>query len=819
MQVDRKPSRWPYAVTLVYLAILCLTVPRYWRSGDDPAEQQPGKPAGSAKPLVSGHVPYDPTTQRHLELLEPSSRLSVDELLSALDDLNGQTLHRNEGPVVESPVWHPDLSWPGTEPLFGSAATDELVAAALRHVGRRIAEMSPHELTLLAPPATETPQPAPPRQTATSHSSIKLRLVTPNDRVAMVPPSDRRPTPVVAPQVVSSPPRPPVPPGVPCPWSTPVALLEQLELLSHQPYSAGWARETTAQLKSLTANNRLQAGQAAMLLSRLRSLSDEAAMLAEETDDDVLRAELLRAHWGLERRLDCWSPMREIAARSTAARRMAARTSVLSKFSFLPGQVVESVDIQSLSADLEAYEQEPTPRLAWAIREKQRELRTSSDIDQIALADAVDEHYRNANVRIAVTGDLLNRLVERERTEMRRVHERIAGTPVRGRSMTVAESRIQLEPDGGRVRIGWETEGTVDSLTRTEGGPATLKTRGTTNFTARKPIMIESDGVQLPPSNAYAANRSQVVGVYSYFDWIPLIGSYIRSRAIQQYHEKRPRAEAEVEYKVANRVRGRLDYETGTRIHEFEDNFRQRVTDPLEKYGVKLEPVELQTTEERIVARVRVAGDEQLGAHTPRPTAPADSLASVQVHESALTNAALALELDGQRLTAVELRDRLREKFPRLGLAAESQTSEELPDDVVFQFAARDAVKFRLVDGVVDLKVSMAELQRGGERTRNFIVHATYRPEVDGLKAELVRDGALGIEGRLGVGERARMHNVFNEIFSTERRLPIVQLDQNVDARLNDLVITQLVVEDGWLGLAIGPNAEGRVAERSRSLR
>ena len=542
-------------------------------------------------------------------------------------------------------------------------------------------------------------------------------------------------------------------------------------------------------------------------------------MLAEASDDDVLRAELLRAHWGLERRLDCWSPMREIAARSLAERRMAARSSVISKFSILPGQVVDSVDLASFSANLEAYEQEPTPRLAWEIRQQQHALRSSSDVEQIALANAVEQHYRNANVRMAVTGDLLNRLVSQEMAEMRPVHERIAGTPVRGRSMTYAENRIQLEPDDSRLRLGWETEGTVNSLTHTEGGPATLKSRGTTNFTARKPISIESDGVQLAPGNAYADNHSQVIGVYSYFDWIPLLGSYIRSRAMEQYHEKRPWAEAEVEYKVANRVQSRLDRETSTRVREIEDKFRERVTDPLAEYGVKLEPVELQTTADRMVARVRVAGDDQLGSHTPRPTAPSDSLASMQVHESALTNAALALELDGQRLTAPELQQRLREKLPRLEAAAQPPSPENQPNDIVFTFADHDAVKFQLKDGVVDLKLSLAQLQRGSERSRNFIVHATYRPEIHGIEAELVRDGALGIEGRLGVGERAGLHNIFNEMFSEDRRLPIVKVDQDVDSRLKGLVITQLVVEDGWLGLAIGPDAEGRVAERSRSLR
>ena len=39
------------------------------------------------------------------------------------------------------------------------------------------------------------------------------------------------------------------------------------------------------------------------------------------------------------------------------------------------------------------------------------------------------------------------------------------------------------------------------------------------------------------------------------------------------------------------------------------------------------------------------------------------------------------------------------------------------------------------------------------------------------------------------------------------------------DRHFEGLMITQLVLEDGWIGLAIGPESINRVAERSRSLK
>ena len=47
-----------------------------------------------------------------------------------------------------------------------------------------------------------------------------------------------------------------------------------------------------------------------------------------------------------------------------------------------------------------------------------------------------------------------------------------------------------------------------------------------------------------------------------------------------------------------------------------------------------------------------------------------------------------------------------------------------------------------------------------------------------------------------------------------ERHLPLVRLDDPNDKTYEGLMITQLVLEDGWIGLAIGPESNNRVAER-----
>jgi hypothetical protein len=328
--------------------------------------------------------------------------------------------------------------------------------------------------------------------------------------------------------------------------------------------------------------------------------------------------------------------------------------------------------------------------------------------------------------------------------------------------------------------------------------------------------VVDREAVRQQPTTGEAENYAQLMGVRTVYDWIPLMGEYAHAKAVKEYYAKRPQAKAEVEYKVTARASKRVDDEAGKAIDRVQQEVQERFTRRLSEYGVEITPLELTTTSDRLVARLRMASDGQLAAESPRPRAPADSLASLQVHQTALTNAAIALDLNGKRLTAPELKKSLRATFPRL---AERTEEREVHKGTVFDFADRDAIRFRIAEGRAELMIALKEFVYEGRATRNFIVHVFYRPEVHDLEAKLVRDGALGIEGRLSPGDRARLYNVFETILPPDRTIPVFHVDNPDDPRLVGLMITQLVLEDGWAGLAIGPKGDGRVAQRWRSLR
>jgi hypothetical protein len=175
---------------------------------------------------------------------------------------------------------------------------------------------------------------------------------------------------------------------------------------------------------------------------------------------------------------------------------------------------------------------------------------------------------------------------------------------------------------------------------------------------------------------------------------------------------------------------------------------------------------------------------------------------------------AVTLGMDGQRLTAEQLVDKLRHEFPKM----EIKDVEEGRRDTVFHFAPKDSVQFHIEGGHLEMTLVFDSVELDGEAMENVAIHANYTPVVERLNADLQRDGSLGVEGDLTASERARLHNVFKTMLPPEQRLQFARLGAD-DPRLEGLMITQLVLEDGWVGIAIGPETSNRVAERFRSLR
>jgi hypothetical protein len=477
--------------------------------------------------------------------------------------------------------------------------------------------------------------------------------------------------------------------------------------------------------------------------------------------------------------------------------------------------VSRPMDYLQLLDELERYERQSDTSRASFLSEVCQTLQWSGDESVAELARRIETHYRNANIRVAISGTLINRMLPEPQRMAEDVDDHILGARVFGRSEASTRLFVRLMPDRERLHMGLEAQGEVASETSASKGPATFFNEGLSRYRARKLLTIDQNGMRVWRSEADANSNVYLTGLNTGFDALPLISSLVRSFAMQQHESQSRLARSEVEGKLAGRASQRLDDHVHQKLEQAENEFQKKIYDPLDRLRLNPTAIDLETTEQRLIVRYRVAGHEQLAAHSPRPQAPSDSLLSVQTHETAVNNLIQQLKLDGKR---AELRQLYREVAEQFGIEG-GEVIDELPENVTIQFADREAVRVRYEDDRVMLVLKLAELSAGrGNHWRNFEVRAYFVPQTSGPNAMLVRDGYIELLGqRLGLRDQIALRGIFTKALSRNRPLSLIPQKIARDPRLQDLRINQFVIDDGWIGVALGPDRSPPAAPGSTS--
>lgn len=481
----------------------------------------------------------------------------------------------------------------------------------------------------------------------------------------------------------------------------------------------------------------------------------------------------------------------------------------------LRGWAGGEVSLDALAALIERYESTGSLRDADAIAELRMRMNWSTDPRLQALAVDLNRNYRNANMRIALSSELINRWIPPQEPVNAPVRNRIAGADVRGRSQTETDLTVRLLPDPTVWRLGLEAHGQVTSRTLSQTWPAKLRNSSHMEYEARKLVLVNRFGLHVFPAEARAEGDTRLLGIESQLSAIPILGSIVDNAAREQHRKSRPRAVAQVEAKVGQEARERMDREADAKLATLRQRFSDNVLEPLDRFALPAEPVDMNTTEERATMRLRLAREQQLAAHTPRPSAPSDSLASFQLHESVFNNAIRGLELDGRRISVGELHGILSQKIRRHAAAPPA----DLPRAAKVEFAPHDAIRVACHADQIELILHIVELRHGRDSIRGVRVHAFFRPVVDGMEVKLVREGTLQFDGaHLRTGPRMVLHSVFGKLLPKDQEVPVLAGPVGADPRLAGLMVTQLVIDDGWLALSVGPATPQRTAWRTRGI-
>ncbi len=338
MEVEKQPSPWPCAVMLLALLLCCLAAPWYWQQ--DPSAESTdatGFPRDSLFGHTGSSAPPTPSVLRGLHFnfggtkvgmlgQEPGNALpnlwappTIEELIAArgaTNQFDPSICHFNDQPSYWQPLEAPSNSTaqsgdaydalPPSEPI----EFDPEVTTSLETIGAAIAAFAPDNVV---PEFAGRIFDAVPKYVVawSNITPIMESSVSSHSTLQLILPEEQLARPVAAPKKT--------------PWCVPQALYEQLERLAEPAYTAQWASYVGNQLHALTDRDQLEGDDVQAILSDLSGAAQEALRLAEGADDARLRVELLRAHWALARRIDCWSAMHEERVAFHVQGRVAAR--------------------------------------------------------------------------------------------------------------------------------------------------------------------------------------------------------------------------------------------------------------------------------------------------------------------------------------------------------------------------------------------------------------------------------------------------------------------------------------------------------------
>lgn len=596
----------------------------------------------------------------------------------------------------------------------------------------------------------------------------------------------------------------------------PTSLVEQLAALSSEPMASDWANEALGLLATIEREPLAGSTDERQTIEHLARLSRSAWQLAETAPSERLAVQLRQASLAIWRRAECWSAAAQILHPKLEHIALASNyTSVLKakpvELRVAARPTIGRTDIAELLATIERYEASPDSHDARTIARAIDQFQSSRDRREQRLGEALDDTYRNANLRLSLSKDFLQLWLPEPTTRTEPVADHIVGTPVRGRAHVSTNTSIELIPDADMWRIALQSEGSIDSFTTARRGVVSVASRGNSSFQAGQQLLLGGDGIHRGDVVANVTSSSHFLRASSSYDLFPVVRGIVRNQARHQFAATRLRARHEVESKTEARLRTEFESKVAEGIAQAESRWQREVASRFSTAGIDLEGVEFRTTESRLVSRARLLEFDQLTAHTPRPRAPYDSLASVQIHESALRGLASTLQLDGARFTTDELRQWLSSHFGQ----SYSLNPEERQETAVIKFAPDRAVEVALRDGQLELTLSIYELAVRDILIRDFKVHSYYTPRVDGLELALERTEGPYFEGALRNRERMQLNTIFGK---NQRQGERLELGSKLlaDPRLGGLAITQLVIDDGWLGIALGSAEDHRLTQRDR---
>lgn len=458
------------------------------------------------------------------------------------------------------------------------------------------------------------------------------------------------------------------------------------------------------------------------------------------------------------------------------------------------------VDQYKLLKAIEWNEENPSGVASHYINDQFQNLMWSQDPARQSAAAQLQSHYRNANVRLAVSQDMLNRLIPDSPAINEPVSEQVLGADVSGQSQIRNRLSVQLVEDPSRIALQLHTDGEVDSDTVAKRSGFEIRNEGVAKFQAFKKLTLDRMGrfsSDNPVASAQAKQR--LIGIRSKLDPFPVVNWIARKVAKKKLDQQTPEANMLLEQKIEQSASLKLQEGVESQVAQMKAYLKVNLLEPLISMDLNPEALQLATTQKRIVMRYRLAGIDQMASNSPRPSDSEFDYLSLQLHQSLLNNTIERIEIESQTFTPQSLLQHLSEV---IGFNPQNANADS-NRDAKFVFANYDAIRVDFVEGKVKIELNLKSLQLGkGKTWRNITISSTYAPTVIGSQVRFTQDGIIGVKGkRFRIGDQIAVRAIFQVVLPDSYQFDTIP--KRLADRLNGyaLTLSKLNIADGWVGL------------------
>lgn len=465
---------------------------------------------------------------------------------------------------------------------------------------------------------------------------------------------------------------------------------------------------------------------------------------------------------------------------------------------WLRGAAASPIDLSQLLRDLEAFHREITGFTEAQLNDQYQDLLWCGEPDARGLIQALENHYRNANVRIAISETALNRLLAGSHTFQEPVRDQIMGANVSGRSQITNQLSVQLIPDEVRWSLVLTTKGDVRSRTQAHRDGFVIHSVGSANVVGSKRIHLSQSEVTTEAPQIDAVTDNQVIGLDSPYDDIPLIGWTARRVAQRKQQSAEGEVETIVRSRIRSRVQERMEQAVTEALQKAQSEFNRWVTARFLRWGLEPQPVEMSTSDDELVVRYRLAGFDHLGATTPRPLIEGKSAVSLQLHESAVNNVLSRLDVAGTSFTLESLIAHLESKLQTsLGEPSEAEHQVEL------EFAPYDPIRIEFDDEFIQVSLHLRELVLDrGKSWKKITLRTKYAVDFDGFYLTLKQVDGVGASGsQLRVRDEMTIAAIVDKLLKDEYRFSLLPTSYEQQFAEFGIVLSDIGLDDGWLSV------------------